>query len=149
MGKMDDLTLQFGTPDHGWLAIELSSSEYDIELEVSDVPCNSLYELVKVLLDLFAGSIEGVVAWSLEPAWVEWTFKSVNNEIDLVVASAEENEPLLQHQCEGSKMIKTFCRSLEKLEADPAWSEPDAMSSVWSWEFPSELLQTLKLKIYS
>jgi hypothetical protein len=74
-------------------------------------------------------------------------FQKKNEEIELIVEISGQDEPLFQYRCEYSKLIKRIYKSLKDLEANPAWREPDAIEKVWSWEFPSELLQTLKLKL--
>ena len=43
---IDKMHLQFGTPKYGWMEIQLSSPDKEIMLNVSDVPCDSLYRLV-------------------------------------------------------------------------------------------------------
>jgi hypothetical protein len=80
---MNRLNLQFGTPEHGWMEIVMSSSANATELVVSDVPCNSLYGLTKILLNLIEGGTEEIVEWSLEPEYSKWIFKRKMKKLSL------------------------------------------------------------------
>ena len=66
---MEKLNINFGTPEQGWMEILISSPSDKISLNVSDVPCDSLDGLVKVLTRLLEGNTEEVVEWSLEPEY--------------------------------------------------------------------------------
>ena len=144
---MDKMHLQFGTPRHGWMEIQLSSPDRKIMLNVSDVPCDSLYSLVKVLTKLLEGSTEEVVEWSLEPEYAAWTFKRKDNEIELSVSCPVGSTPVLIFQCEAVNMIQRISESLRELGADPVWKEDDASSRIWSWDFPNILLELLVQKL--
>ena len=144
---MDKLHLQFGTPEYGWMGIQVSSPDKEILLNVSDVPCDSLNRLVKVLTKLLEGSAEEVVEWSLEPEYAAWTFKRKDNEIELSVSCPVGSTPNLVFQCEAVNMIQRISQSLRELGADPVWKEDDASSRIWSWDFPSILLELLEQKL--
>ena len=144
---MDKLHLQFGTPEYGWMEIQVSSPDKEILLNISDVPCDSLNSLIKVLTKLLEGSAEEVVEWSLEPEYAAWTFKRKDNEIELSVSCRVGSTPNLVFQCEAVNMIQRISQSLRELGADPVWKEDDASSRIWSWDFPSILLELLEQKL--
>jgi hypothetical protein len=144
---IDKMHLQFGTPKYGWMEIQLSSPDKEIMLNVSDVPCDSLNSLVKVLTKLLEGSTEEVVEWSLEPEYAAWTFKRKDNEIELSVSCPVGSTPDLVFQYEAVNMIQRISQSLRELGADPVWKEDDASLRIWSWDFHSILLELLEQKL--
>ena len=144
---MDKMHLQFGTPKYGWMEIQLSSPDKEIMLNVSDVPCDSLNSLIKVLTKLLEGSAEEVVEWSLEPEYAAWTFKRKDNEIELSVSCPAGSTPVLIFKSEAVNMIQRISKSLRELEVNPVWKEDDASERIWSWDFPSNLLKLLEKKL--
>jgi hypothetical protein len=144
---MEKLNIKFGSPEHGWMEIVLSSSSTEIVKNVSDVPCNSLYGLVIALLRLTEGSSEEIVEWSLEPEYMEWIFQKNGHDIEFIVKVPSDSIPVFVYKCEASKLIHRFYKSLGDLETIPVWEQPDSTERIWSWEFPNSLLATLKQKI--
>ncbi len=126
---------------------EQASSVVCQEFNISDVPCDSLYSLVKVLTKLLEGSTEEVVEWSLEPKFAVWTFKRKDNEIELSVSCPAGSIPVLIFQCEAVNMIQRISKSLRELGVNPVWKEDDASERIWSWDFPSNLLKLLEKKL--
>ena len=144
---MEKLNINFGIPEHGWMEIILSSPSAKISSNVSDVPCDSLYSLIKALLQLTEGSNEEIVEWSLEPDYMEWIFKQNGNDIELAVKNPSDSNPTFIYMGEAQKLIHRFYKSLRDLEANQIWQQPDLTERIWSWKFPSSLLATLKQKI--
>jgi hypothetical protein len=144
---MQKLNISFGKPEHGWMEIVISSPSTKIVSNVSDVPCDSLYGLVKALLRLVEGSNEELVEWSLEPEYMGWIFKQYGNDIEFTVKNPSDLLPTFVYLSEASKLIHCFYNSLRDLEVNQIWQQPDTADRIWSWEFPSSLLATLKQKI--
>jgi len=144
---MEKLNIKFGTPEHGWMVIDLSSLSDQISSTVSDVPCDSLYELVRALVKLEEGSSEEAVEWSLEPEYVQWVFRRSGCEIEFSVINPDSSTPVFIYKNKASKLIHRFYKSLKDLETNPVWQELDVAERIWSWAFPSSLLSTLKQKI--
>jgi hypothetical protein len=144
---MEKLNINFGTPEDGWMEILISSPSDEISLNVSDVPCDSLYGLLEVLTRLFDGSTEEVVEWSLEPEYAKWIFRREGDEIELSVSRAADPVTGFIFRCEASKLIHRIYKSLRNLETDPAWEAEDAKERAWSWDFPSDRLVALREKM--
>ena len=73
---MSKLTLSFGTPEHGWLNVNLRCGEAERTLDVSDVPGDSLAMLANGVLQLVKGhAAEVTITWFLEPAEEIWTIR--------------------------------------------------------------------------
>ena len=146
---MNVLDLHFGTPEHGWLRVELCSQAAEIVLDVSDVPCDSLQSLVDALLKLSEGSGEEIIQWSLEPEYADWIFRRIDQNIELAVSIPSGAPSRLICICEAQELIHRFYRGLRDLEADPVWRNANLSERIWSWDFPSQLLSDLKLKMKS
>ena len=144
---MNKLNINFDTPEHGWMRVNISSPTNSTSLDVSDVPCNSLHDLTKSLINLAEGSSEEKVEWSLEPEYAEWRFVKNNNEIHFTVNIPRQKNPSFEFQCEGSKLVEKIYKSLRDLESKSVWNEPNYLAKIWSWEFPSKLLQDLSSKL--
>jgi len=142
---MNVLDLHFGTPEHGWMKIELCSQAAEIVLDVSDIPCDSLRSLVEALLKLAEGSGEEIVQWSLEPEYADLIFKRIDNDIELAVSIPSGKPPRRICVCDAKKLFHRFYRGLRDLEANPVWRNSDLPESIWSWDFPSRLLSDLGL----
>ena len=133
--------MRFGTPEHGWLDVEVSTPEWRVSRSVSDVPCDSLAHLVEALLLLATGVRSARVEWSLEPAYWHWSFEVEGHEV-LVAVSGSSGQGERARLPLGPT-LRVFCRSLLRLRSDPAWSREDA-SLTWSWPFPSDGLDRLR-----
>ncbi len=61
-------------PERGWLPIEVSSNDGNCCVDVSDVPLDSILNLVMALMLLARGLKHEEVLWSNEPEYRMWTF---------------------------------------------------------------------------
>ena len=160
------MKLKFGKPEHGWMVITLD----DHELDVSDVPCNSLLILTTALSQILSGSRSEEVDWSLEPNFASWIFAREGTELAFYLRPTEEGEPVLIERSVPHKIIDQILGALDKLAADEVWTQgeerlvwaadkqhlvwaqneermtwaPDGKHLIWSWPFPSAELEHLK-----
>lgn len=144
---MEKLNINFGTPEQGWMEILISSPSDEISLNVSDVPCDSLDRLVKLLTRLLEGSTEEVVEWSLEPEYALWLFKRAGDEIELSVKTPGDSLTGFNFRCEASKLIHRIYKSLWDLKVDPVWEDKGVKESAWSWDFPGDRFMALREKM--
>ena len=135
-----ELKLNFGTPEHGWLAVEVATPGWSRSETVSDVPCDSLAQLVRSLVLIASNSPHEEVEWSLEPGYWRWAFRADQNSLVFTV-SGESNKHTIRLCRE--RALRVFCRALLRLEADPVWAD-DESPRTWSWEFPHESLGRLR-----
>jgi hypothetical protein len=76
--------LVFGQPEHGWLPLTLRVDEFELALDVSDVPINPLDELCNSLCLVLKGG-EASVWWHLEPAWYQFHLEPKLSEVVLSI----------------------------------------------------------------
>jgi hypothetical protein len=131
---MRRLELSFGSPRHGWLNVELAGADGSVSLEVSDVPGDSLRMLAAAALDIATGRQEAHVVWFLEPVEACWTFRRVEDQVE-VRASADDAGPALTATGSAEAILLVIWRALRRLEADPAWTDAQA-ARFWSQPFP-------------
>jgi hypothetical protein len=85
------LSIIFGTPEHGWLSVDIISGDYKFNIDASDVPVNPLELLCNVVLDLNADN-KGEVWWHLEPSSVFLEFKKLDKDYQLTIMTADKYE---------------------------------------------------------
>jgi len=72
---MNEVKFKFDEPRHGWMDIRISDNDKSISLDISDMPCDSINQLVDVLLGIQSGVISQEVEFSLEPEYARWRFQ--------------------------------------------------------------------------
>ena len=97
----NNISITFGTPEHGWLPVDLSSNDYKLSIDVSDVPINPLEDLCNVLQDVTKGH-KSEVYWNLEPVAVFFEFEKSGKEYQLSISQAADNRSFR----ETKKIIK-------------------------------------------
>ncbi len=85
------LSILFGTPEHGWLSVDIISDNYKFNIDASDVPVNPLELLTNTILDLSVDN-KGEVWWNLEPAVVILEFKKLDKNYQLTIMTALTHE---------------------------------------------------------
>ena len=113
---------------------------------ISDVPCNSIYKLADILLSLQSGMQSEEVEFSLEPDYALWKFTIQGNDLELLVFPDSGRDEPIVFKCGKEKLIKRLYKALRDLEALQCWQEPQAINTVWSWEFPSHELNEFKAR---
>jgi uncharacterized NAD(P)/FAD-binding protein YdhS len=143
------LTLSFGVPEHGWLVVTLGRRDGEggpIEerrVDASDVPCDSLEQLVNAVRALLDGAAQAEMEWSLEPAYETWRFVAEASDDRVRVEVGPSPVALdLFAVAPRRELAMTVWRALERLEKDPAWTSARA-GEAWSWAFPGEPLRAL------
>jgi hypothetical protein len=141
------LSLTFGSPEHGWLSVELSCADISQSLDVSDVPADSLQQLACAALRLADGWPSPLdVIWCLEPVEIVWRFASVAETTTLSIQQAHNGPFIKVTQARTTDLLLVVWRALRRLEVDPAWREPD-QGLVWSHPFPSEEVAALGARL--
>ena len=141
------ISLSFGTPEHGWLDVELATSDGQrLTMSVSDVPCDSLLHLAESARRIARGwSEEETVVWSLEPAYWHWTWHANDGALELATSAYPVAKPDAAERIavDTSAFLSAISQSLTALEQNPVWTE-DTDLHAWSWPFPTEEVAALR-----
>lgn len=137
---MNELRIAFGILSEGWLELTISNQNQRITLDISDVPCDSINELAKIFVNLQSGSKIEEVEFSLEPDFALWRFISFEDEMQIhVFPNANRDKPVMFKE-NREKLLNRIYQALKDLEKLPCWQDHNNMINVWSWKFPSEIL---------
>ncbi|MEM1181481.1 MAG: hypothetical protein AAGM22_24265 [Acidobacteriota bacterium] len=152
---MRRLAVHFGTPDAGWLPVELRVGHRVRAFHASHTPHDPVAQLVEALLCCLEGR-SGEVRWQLEPAVELWTFRTVGDACQLVVSletgggAASSGTAAPGESLTISGPAVDICtpawRALRRLESDLVWSSPGA-DRAWGWPFPKTTLADLGKRI--
>jgi hypothetical protein len=134
------MNLRFDPPENGWMRVQVN----DVELDVSDVPCDSLFQLTTVLARLLLGSSSEVVEWSLEPEYAKWKFDRSGDALEFRVQETSRSDAVLIERGSTDRVLDQIMTALGMLGSNPCWAQDDSGSRIWSWPFPSAELERLK-----
>lgn len=68
MSKKGKIKIEFGHPSHGWLSMFFNYNDYNLELQVSNIPVDPMKQLCDALIQLSKGIKEpNDIVWHLEP----------------------------------------------------------------------------------
>lgn len=113
----DNLKIEFGHPEHGWLPVYIRQGEFSLEFIASDVPLNPIEQLIS-LLRLLQRGISGEIWWHLEPAGYYFSFDKQDKLYQFSISFAENESATkdLIFETEGSfgNIILPFYRALKK-----------------------------------
>jgi len=115
--KPRKIELNLGNPKNGWLPIELKSTDFELEFNVSNIPENSTDKLCESLILAMKG-IETEICWNLEPECYFFELKQIGKGIDLNISKSggiSENRNLI-YELTGDfeSVILPMYRSLKK-----------------------------------
>jgi hypothetical protein len=130
-----DFEVTFGTPEHGWLAIEIGASSGRQSNEVADVP-DALTMLVKSLVQVATGGAPIEISWALEPHDWRWSFSPEGNDVLFTAIDPSRKTPL-EARMPRRQLLDEFSRSLIELESRSCWTDSAAENADWSYPFPN------------
>ncbi|WP_413190351.1 hypothetical protein [Psychrobacter sp. AT9] len=134
---MNTVKIEFGVPVDGWLELTISNQSQCITLDISDVPCDSISELAKAVINLQFGSKTEEVEFSLEPDFALWRFISFADELQIqVFPNSSRGKPFI-FKGTREEVLYNLYKALKELETESFMQDPDDMMHVWSWDFPS------------
>lgn len=147
MPENSKLKVEIETPKHGWTHIKLNSENSSYEFFPSDVPIDSISELVKAMLEILSGNNESKVYWNDEPTEHTFIFTDKNEFCDLKVYEVFESVA-------GKNLEERFSFSGTKYEVlRPFWKALCGMKSKLSldeyekhWENPFPTNEMLEIK---
>jgi hypothetical protein len=116
--KDEKLSIEFGTPEHGWLPVKITFIHFKLEFEASDVPANPVDQLISSLRSVIKG-IKGEVWWHLEPEGYYFEFEKFGNDYTLTTsfAKSEKSDRKIEFKVNGSyeSLILPIYRAIKKL----------------------------------
>jgi len=68
MPKRNNIKIDFGEPEHGWLLMNFRYKDYALVLDISNVPVDPMFQLCDALIEINKGSTDTHrIIWHLEP----------------------------------------------------------------------------------
>lgn len=135
------ITINLGTPKHGWLPVNFRYREFHLEFDASDVlndPVADLYHLIIHITD--NGPKE--IIWWLEPAAYLFTF---NKDQENIILTITETSNL--HNANATKIIlTTIVVEAQKMLASFRKAIKDFYSQTWTEEHWPHSLDKNKIK---
>jgi hypothetical protein len=130
--KKEKLSIEFGTPVHGWLPVKTVFNDFRLEFEASDVPTNPMEQLISSVRSVIKG-IKAEVWWHLEPEGYYFVFEKLGDDYTLSTsfAKSENSDRKTEFKVNGSyeSLILPIYRAIKKLadqKHDPQnWPEID------------------------
>lgn len=119
-------SFELGIPEHGWISVNLQTNELNLSFESSDVPTNSIEQLISSLILLSNGVDEPpTVSWHLEPSYYHFDFQAVDNLITLKISTSEPKTAKKELNGTFTEIILPIYRELRKFGAaqhqEPHW----------------------------
>ncbi|MEO0460885.1 MAG: hypothetical protein AAF219_08575 [Myxococcota bacterium] len=144
--------INLGSPQHGWLDIELRVGELELVVDASDAVVDSIRELVELGLAAVEPRGLGTCTFFLEPGAVHLQLEHVDGCVRLEVYETLElrrphsrDRPKETVVVDGREFARAIWRGLR--EAESRW---DAVADTdWSWPFPTEIVRHLGEKLRS
>lgn len=144
------LKVKFGTPHHGWLPVEITQNDFELQFEASDVPVNPIDQLIEGLLRVI-NNLESEVWWHLEPPSYYFNFSRIStDQFCLAISFADDSKVTTTRQelfrAIGTKkeIIAPFWRAIKEFLSH-SYVEPD-----WPPLYTEELEElTKKIKAES
>ena len=134
MSKEEKIELEFGVPEHGWLSTTFRCGDFNLELDVSDVPRNPTSQLCDSLIQLLKGiNSPDLVPWHLEPYCYYLQIEKLESHYSVAILESDnfESPTRVTFQIVGcfEFMILPMYRSLKefasKMYIPPHWEEID------------------------
>ena len=145
MSTIEKISIQFGIPIDGWLPTVFKFGNFELELEISDVPLNPMTQLCDSLIQLIeGGSQPEIIPWHLEPYCYYLQLIKTNNAYKAIILESEnfDSPSKLTFEAIGNfeSIILPIYRSLKNFHSK-AYENPN-----WD-KIESKRIEELKLLI--
>lgn len=111
-------SFDLGTPEYGWLSVNLRTKDLNLAFESSDVPANPIEQLISSLILLCNGVTEPpTVSWHLEPSYYHFNFRETNDLIILEISTSEQATPKQELTGTFTEIVYPIYRELRKFGA--------------------------------
>jgi hypothetical protein len=128
----EKLKIEFGQPENGWLPVDLTHRDFQLQFMASDVPFNPIDHLVSCIRQITKG-LSTEVWWHLEPEGYYFNFDRDGDEYKLKIyfAKTETADKKFIYETQGryEEIVMPFYRSIKgfftrKIE-EPHWPKTD------------------------
>lgn len=134
MNKENTLTIKFGKPEHGWLPTKLSYNDFELSLDISDVPVDPMLQLCDSLIQITKGIKKpDRILWHLEPYCYYLQIEKMDSDYKVTLSESDSFESLakITKEIRGSfeELILPLYRGVNKFASysylPPHWEELD------------------------
>ena len=135
MTEKGRIKIEFGIPEHGWLPTKLNYRDYQLELEISDVPLDPMVQLCDTLIQISKGIKEpNRIIWHLEPYCYYLQLMITDGQYKATILESDEfDSPIkITKEIIGSfdEIVLPLYRGLKKFWSQsfksPHWDELDS-----------------------
>jgi hypothetical protein len=128
----EKLLIKLGQPEHGWLPVELTYGEFELQFTASDIPVNPIDQLISGIKQITKG-ISTQVWWHLEPEGYYFHFEKGSDIFTLRVSFARnetaEKELIFETKGNYDRIIMPFYRCVKNFFSkeieEVHWPVPD------------------------
>jgi hypothetical protein len=136
------LRVEFGKPEHGWMAVALTSGDTRFDVHASYTPRDSVSDLASAASLILKGGVEATLVWNEEPNQVDFHFTAEGDEAMLVATRYPDHQrgkrcgqELLRVRGTRADVCLPFWRGLRQLQSK---MPSDEYKAAWRHEFPGE-----------
>jgi len=146
------LKVEIEAPEHGWTNVKLNAEDNFYEFFPSDVPIDSISELVKAMLEILSGGNQSKVYWNDEPVEHNFIFTVENNLCEFKVYEVFESVvgKNLQERFsfKGTKydVLRPFWKALSEMKSKQSLEDYEKH---WGNPFPINEILEIKQKLKS
>lgn len=91
MNQKDRIQIEFGMPEHGWLQMNFKYHDFELELDISDVPLDPMVQLCDTLIQITKGiNKPDRVIWHLEPYCYYLQLERSQNDFKATILESDE-----------------------------------------------------------
>jgi len=130
MESIAKISLKFGTPEFGWLPIKFKYQNFNLALDVSDVPVNPINQLCTCLIQINKGiKFPQIIVWHLEPRCYYLQLEKNDNNFNVKILESEsldsQMDLLIKFTGDFENIILPLYRGLKEfsshLYSHPNW----------------------------
>ncbi len=134
MNSENKIVIEFGIPENGWLLTTLNHKDFDLELDISDVPIDPMVQLCDALIEINKGINEpSRIIWHLEPYCYYLQLRKLESGYKAIISESDEfdSSTKITTEISGSfeEIILPLYRALKKFWSKsfkpPHWDELD------------------------
>lgn len=146
------LKVEIEAPEHGWTNVKLSTEENTYEFFPSDVPIDSISELVNAMLEILNGNNQSKVYWNDEPIEHNFIFSIENGYCNFKVYEVFESvggKKLIEKfsfRATKYKVLRPFWKALCDLKSKQSLEDYEKH---WGNPFPTNEILEIKQKLKS
>jgi len=146
------LKVEIDAPEHGWTHVKLDTENCSYQFFPSDVPIDSISELVKAIFEILNGNNQSKVYWNDEPVEHNFIFTVENEICDFKVYEVFESviEKNLEERFSFSgtkyEVLRPFWKALCDMKSKQSLEEYEKH---WGNPFPTNEMLEIKQKLKS